>query len=293
RHSLGEYQLTLDDVMENRWFDDTIAIGSYPVDVPPNAKRTVGIIIGAPDRYGVPFRCLVPQSIDGMLVVGRSASYTSLAAGSARVIPLGMAEGDAAGVAAAYAKNNNMTFRKISRSAEAVTAIQLNLQEQGAYLQKWEPIVMNVENHWAYEGVKTLRNLGLVYGNYANDYRLEEPITRGEFIEMAKGLLPEGWSDAVNLEASSPISCGQITDTIAILLTNGFVGNKTPVQYLVEEGILAEQLQPYFADDNRVPNRAEVIMLLANVRDYQISQLGFAVYNSDGTSYEPETITMK
>ena len=152
---------------------------------------------------------------------------------------------------------------------------------------------MNVENHWAYEGVKTLRNLGLVYGNYANDYRLEKPITRGEFIEMAKGLLPEGWSDAVNLEASSPISCGQITDTIAILLTNGFVGTKTPAQYLVEEGILTEQLQPYFADDNRVPNRAEVIMLLANVRDYQISQLGFAVYNSDGTSYEPETITMK
>ena len=165
RHILGEYQLTLDDVMENRWFDDTIAIGSYPVDVPPNARRNVGIIIGAPDRYGVPFRCLVPQEIDGLLVVGRSASYTSLAAGSARVIPLGMAEGDAAGVAAAYAKNNNMTFRDISRSAEAVTAIQLSLQEQGAYLQKWEPIVMDVEKHWAYEGVKTLRNLGLVYGS--------------------------------------------------------------------------------------------------------------------------------
>ena len=124
RHILGEYQLTLDDVMENRWFDDTIAIGSYPVDVPPNARRLVGIIIGAPDRYGVPFRCLVPQNIDGMLVVGRSASYTSLAAGSARVIPVGMAEGDAAGVAAAYAKNNGMTFREISQNADAVTSIQ-------------------------------------------------------------------------------------------------------------------------------------------------------------------------
>lgn len=94
RHILGEYQLTLDDVLENRNFEDVIALGSYPVDVPPNEQRTVGIILGNPDRYGVPFRCLVPVDIDGMLVVGRSASYTSLAAGSARVIPLGMAEGD-------------------------------------------------------------------------------------------------------------------------------------------------------------------------------------------------------
>lgn len=191
RHILGEYQLTLDDVMENRWFDDTVAIGSYPVDVPPNAKRTVGIIIGAPDRYGVPFRCLVPQQIDGMLVVGRSASYTSLAAGSARVIPLGMAEGDAAGVAAAYAKNNNMTFREISRSAEAVTAIQLSLQEQGAYLQKWEPIVMDVENHWAYEGVKTLRSLGLVYGSYENDYRLDDLVSSAD-LDFVSGLMLSG-----------------------------------------------------------------------------------------------------
>ena len=293
RHILGEYQLTLDDVMENRWFDDTIAIGSYPVDVPPNARRTVGIIVGAPDRYGVPFRCLVPQTVDGMLVVGRSASYTSLAAGSARVIPLGMAEGDAAGVAAAYAKNNGMTFREISQSAEAVTAIQLRLQEQGAYLQKWEPIVMDVETHWAYEGVKTLRSLGLVYGGYANDYRLDETITREEFVTMAQGILPEGWPNETNPEAAESITCAQITDTIAILLTNGFVGNMTPVQWLTEAGILTEQLQPYFADGAHVPNRAEVIMLLANVREYQISQMGFTVYHSDGTSYEAPTITNK
>ena len=54
---------------------------------------------------------------------------------------------------------------------------------------------------------------------------------------------------------------------------------------------MTEQLQPYFTDDNRVPNRAEVIMLLANVRDYQIGQMGFTVHNSDGTTYEAETIT--
>lgn len=288
RHILGEYQLTLDDVMENRWFDDTVAIGSYPVDVPPNAKRTVGIIIGAPDRYGVPFRCLVPQQIDGMLVVGRSASYTSLAAGSARVIPLGMAEGDAAGVAAAYAKNNNMTFREISRSAEAVTAIQLSLQEQGAYLQKWEPIVMDVENHWAYEGVKTLRSLGLVYGSYENDYRLDDLVSSAD-LDFVSGLMLSG-GDTISYSERIDRTVSAI-DILRVAATLAQLDSTNPKDILIAEGILTEQLLPYFTDDASSVNRGAMIMLMANVRNYQIEQMGFTVHNSEGMSYEAETIT--
>lgn len=263
RHILAEYQLTLDDVLENRWFDDTIAIGSYPVDVPPNAQRKVGMIIGAPDRYGVPFRCLVPKEIDGLLVVGRSAGYTSLAAGSARVIPLGMAEGDAAGVAAAYAKNNHMTFREISQTADVVANIQQTLREQGAYLQQWEPIVMDVEQHWAYEGLKTLRSLGLIYGGYANDYRLEAPITRGEFLLMLQGLgntvvLSPDFSE----EEARPLTCSEIIYMIENTL------QMTPFGNLQQAGVLTEQLQPYFAEEQKVPDRAEVVMLMANAYAY-------------------------
>ncbi len=289
RHILGEYQLTLDDVLENRWFDDTVAIGSYPVDVPPNAKRTVGIIIGAPDRYGVPFRCLVPQTIDGMLVVGRSASYTSLAAGSARVIPLGMAEGDAAGVAAAYAKNNHRTFREISQSAEAIASIQQSLREQGAYLAQWEPIVMDVEKHWAYAGVKTLRSLGLVYGNYNNDYRLDEPITRAEFVEMGTGVWNGNWVTG-GTEADETICCDEILDTVAIMMSDGLLNGRTSQQYLMENGVLNKQLQPYFADGTKNPNRAEVIMLLAQAYAYEMKNAEFTVQESDGSSHKAEVI---
>lgn len=267
RHILGEYQLTLDDVLENRWFDDTIAIGSYPVDVPPNAQRKVGMIIGAPDRYGVPFRCLVPQRIDGLLVVGRSASYTSLAAGSARVIPLGMAEGDAAGVAAAYAKNNHMTVREISQSADAITSMQQSLREQGAYLEQWDPIVLDVEQHWAYEGLKTLRSLGLVYGGYANDYRLEDPITREEFFPMLQGLghtivLSPDFSE----KADQPLTCEEILYMVENTLQMVPFGN------LQQAGVLTEQLQPYFADAQKVPARAEVVVLMANAYAYTEKQ---------------------
>lgn len=269
RHILGEYQLALDDVMENRWFFDTIAIGSYPVDVPPNAERKVGYIVGAPDRYGVPFRCLVPQKIDGLLVVGRSASYTSLAAGSARVIPLGMAEGDAAGVAAAYAKNNKMSFREISKDMQAITAIQQDLRNQGAYLTEWEPIVMPVEQHWSYEGVKTLRSLGLLYGGYANEYRLDDVITRTEFEALCEGIFPDYYVDGVaGDESADSITCGQITDILGQLLEANVPEYKISEAHLVESGLLTESLQPYFIDNERIPNRAEVIVLLANVYNF-------------------------
>ena len=271
RHILGEYQLTLDDVMENRWFEDTIAIGSYPVDVPPNAKRKVGYIVGAPDRYGVPFRALVPQEIDGMLVVGRSASYTSLAAGSARVIPLGMAEGDAAGVAAAYAKEHKMSFREISKDINAVNSIQQSLREQGAYLTQWEPIVMDVEKHWAYNGVKTLRSLGLLYGGYANDYRLDDAVSSTDLDEIVPGLMLTLNVDTVDgigytAQPDGTVAAADVLRAAAMLAGLDADNAKT---VLMDAGILTAELQPYFADDAKVPNRAEVIMLLANVYQRQ------------------------
>ena len=127
RHIIGEYQLTIDDVLENRDQWDKIAVGAYPVDVQPTASQTYGTVIGSPDKYAVPFRSLVPLNVENLLVVGRSASYTSLAAGSARVIPLGMAEGEAAGVACAYSQNNNISFRDITGDKDAIADIQTTL----------------------------------------------------------------------------------------------------------------------------------------------------------------------
>lgn len=264
RHILGEYQLTLDDVLENRNFDDKIALGSYPVDVPPNGGRTVGIILGNPDRYGVPFRCLVPLKVDGMLVVGRSASYTSLAAGSARVIPLGMAEGDAAGVAAAYAVNNKVSFRQISQDTNAIASVQQTLKEQGAYLEDWPKVEEAVEQHWAYPGVKVLRDLALVYGGYQNDYRLDEPITAQEVTELFMGLWQYHNKDGVALFGNAP-TCEEILKEAADMVN---LQAASATEALTNAGILTEQLQPYFADVKQVPNRAEVIMLLANLHDF-------------------------
>ncbi|WP_034630074.1 FAD-dependent oxidoreductase, partial [Desulfotruncus alcoholivorax] len=183
RHIYGEYRLTLDDVLENRDFKDRIAFGSYPVDIQPTGPTVPGVVIGKPVQYAIPFRCLVPQKVDGLLVVGRSASYDSLAHGSARTVPVGMAEGQAAGAAAALARENNLSFRELAGRRDLMLELQSRLNKQGMVLHPFK-IENKIAGHWAYPGLKFMRGLGLAAGGYNNDYKLDQPIEQQRFINI-------------------------------------------------------------------------------------------------------------
>jgi hypothetical protein len=179
RHIRGEYTLTVDDVLGNRYFPDQIGVGSYPVDL----KRPTAL--GKPLMYSLPFRCLVPQRVDNLLVAGRSASFTSLAAGSARVVPVGVVAGQAAGVAAAMAAKEGVTPRQIARDPSLLEELQNRLRLQGAYLPVFR-LRHAVADHWAYPAVRELQRLGLVAGGYDNRYHLEESLKGGTFMWLAR-----------------------------------------------------------------------------------------------------------
>lgn len=268
RHIIGEYQLTIDDVLENRDQWDRIALGSYPVDVQPTATQRWGTIIGNPDRYSIPFRSLVPLEVENLLVVGRSASFTSLAAGSARVIPIGMCTGEAAGVAAAYSINNDKSFRDITKSEEAIASIQDTLIAQGAYLEPFNITDANTD-HWAYEGVRTLRSLGILDGGYDNNYRLEVPVDKWRFQNMLNNTLRKA---GVNLVSPIEVNDPPINQEIILGVARGLGETTTDLNeakaILAEKGILTEELQTYFAEDTKQPQAAEVIMLVGNVYNY-------------------------
>jgi len=183
RHNYGEYRLTLDDVLENRDFNDRIAFGSYPVDMQPAAPGIPGIIIGTPKQYAIPFRCLVPQRVDGLLVVGRAASFDSLAHGSARTVPVGMAAGQAAGAAAALAAQHDMTFREMAANRQLIAELQGRLTEQGVDLKPFH-IANELAGHQAYAGLKFVRGLGLASGGYNNDYLLDQDIAEQRYINI-------------------------------------------------------------------------------------------------------------
>lgn len=96
RHFYAEYQLPITDVWENRDHWDSIGFGSYPVDIQASSIDDYGYILTDPKQYAIPFRSLVPLEVDGLLIASKAAGYSSLAAGSARIIPTGMTVAEAA-----------------------------------------------------------------------------------------------------------------------------------------------------------------------------------------------------
>jgi hypothetical protein len=136
RRIVGLHQLTADDVLQSRHFDDVIARGSYPIDIhdPKGGGGALLERLPAGGAYDIPLRCLIPREVDGLLVAGRCISGTHEAHSSYRVTPIAMATGHAAGVAAALAARDGAAPRDV-----APDEVQRVLLEQGADLGEHAP----------------------------------------------------------------------------------------------------------------------------------------------------------
>ena len=269
RHIIGEYQLTIGDVLENRDQWDKIAIVAYPADIQPTAGQTYGTVIGSPDRYAIPFRSIVPLEVENMLVIGRSASYTSLAAGSARVIPVGMAEGEAAGVAAAYSLEKQVSFRDMSADEGAVAAVQKQLKKQGAYLDDFE-VHEAFMDHWAYPGVKVIRSLGLLDGGYSNDYRLDEEMGKWRLQNMINNAMKKTGKDVPGVEVNDPPTNGDMIAAVAKVAgvsAGDYAGQLAELKQL---GIVTDEIESHLGAENSVPMAAESIMIVANLYTFMV-----------------------
>jgi hypothetical protein len=132
RRIIGHYQLNADDVLSARKFDDAIARGAYPVDIHnPTGTGTILKRLPAGEAYDIPLRCLLPQSTEGLIVGGRCISGTHEAHSSYRVMPIVMATGQAAGVAAALCAKHHTSPASIG-----VSEVQRELVRQGASLRR-------------------------------------------------------------------------------------------------------------------------------------------------------------
>ena len=103
----GEYVLTKEDVLEGRRFPDVIAR----------------------NLFDIPYRCLVPRRIDGLLVAGRCISTTHEAQASIRMICPCYATGEVAGTAASLAFKKGIEPRNID-----VNELQKTLARQGVVI---------------------------------------------------------------------------------------------------------------------------------------------------------------
>ncbi|MEI6503792.1 MAG: FAD-dependent oxidoreductase, partial [Armatimonadota bacterium] len=94
RRVMGDYVLTVDDVLSARKFDDGIARGCYPVDIhSPSGTGTVIQALPPGEAYDIPYRCLTPQGFDNLLIAGRPISSDHAAHSSHRVMPIAACNG--------------------------------------------------------------------------------------------------------------------------------------------------------------------------------------------------------
>jgi len=128
RRVLGRYVLTEADVRGQARFDDAIGLCNSPVDVhEPGGDRAIMDNVG--EGYGIPFRCLVPDGLDGILIAGRCISVDEIAFGSTRNVPACAMTGEAAGVAAAQAAAG-----RISPVSVGIAEVQTRLRSLGVKL---------------------------------------------------------------------------------------------------------------------------------------------------------------
>jgi hypothetical protein len=96
----GQYTLTQEDILNKVRFPDAIALGAGPMDL--HEPGGTGITMWMPDApFEIPLRCLLPQTIEGLVVAGRAISATREANGGSRHMGTAMCLGEAAGTYAA------------------------------------------------------------------------------------------------------------------------------------------------------------------------------------------------
>jgi len=118
RRIRGEYTLSGGDVQGARRFDDCIARGSYTLDIHNGREAGAPSVLEVLERsYDIPYRCLVPLAVDGLLVAGRCISGDPVALSSYRIMSHCMATGEAAGTAAALAIQAGRTPRALDPRA--------------------------------------------------------------------------------------------------------------------------------------------------------------------------------
>ncbi len=127
RRIKGEYILSTDDLVKGTEFEDAIFRCSSSIDFHSNTSGRY--IANESDSYTVPYRVLLPQEVDNLIVAGRSISADKFALSAIRVMPPCFAMGQAAGVASALASRDGKSFSEID-----IKELQKVLKEQNVNL---------------------------------------------------------------------------------------------------------------------------------------------------------------
>jgi hypothetical protein len=113
RHFRGEYVLDIEDILSQRVFADGIGRGCHPIDIQPIPAKLKRYPLAHRWSFEIPYRCLLPKAVEGLLLAGRCISNTHEASGCTRPTVQCMVTGEAAGTAAALCVQQNVRPRDL------------------------------------------------------------------------------------------------------------------------------------------------------------------------------------
>ena len=126
RRVKGLYVLTEEDAKSGRRFEDVVAWRSGFLAIGYVRRERMKI-------HDVPYRSIIPEKMDGILVAGRCISATHVAASAGKSMGNCMATGHAAGIAAAMASREGIQPREldVARLQEALRRDDVDLDRAG------------------------------------------------------------------------------------------------------------------------------------------------------------------
>ena len=131
RRVKGLYVITEEDAFSGRVFEDSIAWRSGYLDLGGQKNRKGGKMM----VHDVPYRSILPEKLDGLLMAGRCISTNHMAAAAGKSMGNCMATGHAAGLAAALSAQKNIMPREIN-----VPQLQVAIRADGVDLEVKERV---------------------------------------------------------------------------------------------------------------------------------------------------------
>jgi hypothetical protein len=166
RHLVGRYRVRADDVLYGRDFPDTVSVGGYPLDGQSYFPGEPPYLPGVPAPYGVPFRALLPERFENLLVASPAASFDAVAAFSARVVPLQTSLGEAAGIAVAVSRLLGRPPSVFAEDPNALRRLRSALRLAGLRLSAPRAPALDDVLDPAYPDAVELLRRGLFNGSY-------------------------------------------------------------------------------------------------------------------------------
>ena len=274
RHFLTEYQLKPEDLFRQKIFFDTITLASYPLDYQAAAQDYPGFVLFNPEYYSIPLRTLIARKNNNLMIVGRSSGYSSLAAASARVLPVGMNTAEAAGIAVAEALNKDKQLIQIAEDKESLNRIRSALKIDLSSYPAESPIIKGEE---LLSSLEKLLSWGITIGGYNNNFKLNTAPNEKEFIAIILKIMQK--KEAENLYEWVPGSLETLSSSQKLTTTNALklllaaesqrvleIEKKEYYQKALNMNLIPEKLKKVISKD-KVMSRKEMIILTAHYLD--------------------------